>query len=88
MWVWEHIVQCRPERLPARLSCTPRASQWYPNANLRGFADILAPEMAMRIKALGMKLGEQGYRFILNELKNHEVCYVPYPFAIVNTCYS
>lgn len=57
-----------------RLSCTPRASQWYPNANLRSFADILPPEMAERIKALGMRPGEQGYRFILNELKNHEIC--------------
>ena len=50
------------------------ASQGYPNANLRSFAAILPPEMAERIKALGMRPGKQGYRFILNELKNHEVC--------------
>ncbi|XXG85700.1 hypothetical protein AAC387_Pa11g0734 [Persea americana] len=78
IWVWEHIIQCRPERLLARLSCTPRASQWYLNANLRSFADILPPEMAERIKALGIRPGEQGYRFILNELKNHEVIWQPY----------
>ncbi|XXG42038.1 hypothetical protein AAC387_Pa01g2389 [Persea americana] len=64
--------KCRPKCLPARLSCTPQASQWYPNANLRSFADILPPEMVERIKALGMRPGEQGYRFILNELKNQE----------------
>lgn len=71
--MWEHILQCRPERLPVWLSLTPRAAQWYPNATLRGFADILPMELAKRIRDLGMRPSEQVYRFILNELVGREV---------------
>lgn len=71
--MWEHILQCRPERLPVRLSLAPRAAQWYPNATVRGFADIRPTELAKRIKDLKMRPDEQGYRFILNELMDREV---------------
>ncbi|RWR98076.1 serine/threonine-protein phosphatase 7 long form [Cinnamomum micranthum f. kanehirae] len=78
VWMWEHVLQCRPERLPVRLGLVPRAAQWYPNATMRGFADIRPIELAKRTKDLRMRPDEQGYRFILNELIDREIIWRPY----------
>ncbi|RWR98086.1 serine/threonine-protein phosphatase 7 long form [Cinnamomum micranthum f. kanehirae] len=73
VWMWEHVLQCRPERFPARLGLVPRAAQWNPNATMRGFADIRPIELAKRTKDLRMRPDEQGYHFILNELTDREM---------------
>ena len=78
--MWEHILQCRPERLPVRLSLAPRVAQWYPNATLWGFADIRPTELAKRTKDLRMRPDEQGCRFILNELTDREVSHSLFSF--------
>ncbi|XXG90233.1 hypothetical protein AAC387_Pa12g2050 [Persea americana] len=78
VWAWEHLSTCRPMQLPYRQDLFPRAARWYPSANMRSFERTLPAEVAMKLRLVGVRHGENEYRYVYDELYADEVLWRPY----------
>lgn len=60
-------------QLPYRQDLFPRAARWYPSANMRSFERTLPAEVAMKLRQVGVRHGENEYRYVYDELYADEV---------------